>query len=97
MTALIIESITVFVPVPKHNAIEVTLWRDGIITANEIGESAAVDGDIDWMHIDPYPGSADAKAVNALDKATPRLIALARGVFGEAWGTRADWLAPTQR
>ena len=94
---LTIESITVFVPVPKDNQVEVTLWRDGVVCANEIGESAAVDGAIDWMHIDPYPGSADAKAVTALDKATPRLIALARGVFGEDWGTRVDWLRSPHR
>lgn len=91
--SLTIDAIVVSVPVPGDRSIEVTLWRDGMVVADEIGDESCADGTIDWAAVvGECPGEADARAVAALTAGTTRLVALARGVFGEDWGTVPEWV-----
>lgn len=90
---MIIDAIVVSVPVPGDRAVQVTLWRDGMVVADEIGDESCADGTIDWAAVvGDDARDADARAATALVEATPRLVALARGVFGEDWGTVPEWV-----
>ena len=97
--SLTIDAIVVSVPVPDARPVEVTLWRDGMVVATDAGgamvDVSAVGATIDWDEAwGESTGASDARAVAALTEATPRLVALALGVFGEEWGAVPAWVGP---